>query len=68
MTPGELLRTVRQRQGLTQTEVARRAGTSQPAVSVYERGHHDPTFGTLAKLIAARGEQLHIGASPTSAP
>lgn len=50
------------RSGLTQAELARRAGTSQPVVSAYERGRRDPTVGTLRKLIAATGEQLDLGA------
>ena len=63
MTPGELIRAVRRRRGLTQAELAARAGTSQPVVSAYEHGRRDPTFAMLAKLIAAGGEQLHIDAA-----
>ena len=62
MTPGELVRSVRRRRGLTQTDLARRAGISQPVVSAYERGRRDPTFGTLEKLVAATGERLRIEA------
>lgn len=64
MTPDALLRTVRRRRGLTQAEVARRAGTSQPVVSAYERGHRDPTFGTLRRLIEASGEEVRLDAAP----
>ncbi|MGI8793439.1 MAG: helix-turn-helix domain-containing protein [Acidimicrobiales bacterium] len=62
MTPGELIRAVRRRQGLSQAVLAARAGTSQPVVSAYERGHRDPTFGTLRRLIEAGGESLTISA------
>ena len=62
MSPGELLRTVRQRRGLTQADLARRAGTSQPVVSAYEHGRRDPTFGTLERLVGAAGERLRISA------
>ncbi len=62
--PRELLKAVRRRQGLTQTELARRAGTSQPVISAYEGGHRDPTYDTLRRLVAAGGEQLHLGAQP----
>lgn len=65
--PAALLRAVRRRQGLTQAELARRAGTSQPVVSAYEHGRRDPTFGTLAKLVAAGGERLQIDAVPHAA-
>ena len=52
---------------MSQSELARRAGTSQPVISAYERGRRDPTFGTLRRLIAATGEQLVVTASaPTS--
>lgn len=64
MTPAELIKAVRRRRGLTQADLARYAGTSQPVVSAYERGRRDPTFGTLRKLIEASGERLRIDASP----
>ena len=62
MEPGALLETVRRRNGLTQAELARRAGTSQPVISAYERGHRDPTFGTLRRLVAAGGADLRLEA------
>jgi transcriptional regulator with XRE-family HTH domain len=62
MDPGELLRTVRRRRGLTQADLARRAGTSQPVISAYEHGRRDPTLGTLERLVGAAGERLRIGA------
>jgi uncharacterized protein len=63
MEPGELLRTVRRRRGLTQEELARRAGTSQPVISAYEHGRRDPTVGTLRRMIEAAGERLRVAAS-----
>lgn len=66
MDPGALIRAVRRRRGLTQVELARRAGTSQPVISAYEHGRRDPTFGTLRKLIEASGEWLQIDASPAT--
>lgn len=64
MTPGELIKAVRRRGGLTQADLARYAGTSQPVVSAYENGRRDPTFHTLRRLIEAGGERLRIDASP----
>lgn len=58
--PADLLRTARRRRGLTQADVATRAGTSQPVVSAYERGRRDPTVGTLRRLIAATGAHLDL--------
>ena len=63
MDPSELIRVVRRRRGLTQAELARRAGTSQPVVSAYEHGRRDPTFGTLRRLVAAAGERLLVDAA-----
>src|SRR3954462_15152067 len=62
MEAGELLRTVRRRRGLSQGELARRAGTSQPVISAYEHARRDPTLGTLRRLVAAAGEQLIVTA------
>ncbi|MGH9028217.1 MAG: helix-turn-helix transcriptional regulator [Acidimicrobiales bacterium] len=64
MDPATLIRAVRRRRGLTQADLARQAGTSQPVVSAYERGRRDPTYLTLRKLVAAAGEQLVLDASP----
>jgi transcriptional regulator with XRE-family HTH domain len=62
MDPGRLLAAARRRSRLTQAELARRAGTSQPVISAYEHGRRDPSFATLARLIEAAGERLHISA------
>jgi len=50
---GRVLRLVRRRRGLTQTEVARRAGVSQQAVSLIERGNADDATLRLIKQVAA---------------
>lgn len=65
--PGPLLVSVRRRNGLTQADLARRAGTSQPVISAYERGHRDPTLGTLRRLVAAGGAELQVAAVPAGA-
>jgi len=67
--PCDLIRAVRRRGGLTQAELARRAGTSQPVVSAYEHGRRDPTFATLRRLVAAGGERLVVDAAvPADGP
>ena len=70
MGPAELLRIARQRRGLSQAELAARAGTSQPVISAYERGRRDPTTGTLRRLVAAAGErlELRLSAEPPDIP
>ena len=64
MTPAALIRDVRRRHGLTQADLAHRAGTSQPVISAYEHGRRDPSYATLRKLIEAGGERLLLEASP----
>jgi transcriptional regulator with XRE-family HTH domain len=53
-----LLRDARHAAGLTQAELAARAGTSQATVSAYESGRKDPTVATLGRLLAACGSRL----------
>ena len=62
MVPAELLKAVRRRQGLTQSELAQRAGTSQPVISAYERGLRDPSYETLRRLVESAGERLELDA------
>jgi transcriptional regulator with XRE-family HTH domain len=64
MDPAALIKAVRRRQGLTQADLARRAGTSQPVISAYEHGRRDPTYDTLRRLVEAGGELLRIDAVP----
>jgi len=64
VTPPELIRSVRRRGGLTQAQLAKRAGTSQPVVSAYEHGRRDPTYDTLRRLVEAGGERLVLEARP----
>jgi len=59
---GAIIRAVRRRRGLTQADLAHRAGTSQPVISAYEHGRRDPTLGTLRKLVEAGGERLQLDA------
>lgn len=50
--------------GLSQVELAARAGTSQPALARYETGAGLPTLPTLERLLAACGRQLEIQTPP----
>jgi transcriptional regulator with XRE-family HTH domain len=63
--PAPLIKAVRRRAGLTQSDLARRAGTSQPVVSAYEHGRRDPGFETLRRLVEAGGERLQLDARPS---
>jgi transcriptional regulator with XRE-family HTH domain len=55
-----LLRSARQRAGLTQRELASRAGTAQSVVARIELGRTSPSFGTLSDLLHAAGFTLHM--------
>jgi transcriptional regulator with XRE-family HTH domain len=59
-----LLREARKTAGLTQREVARRSGVSQPHISAYENGRRQPTVPTMARLIEATGNRLLLGLAP----
>jgi transcriptional regulator with XRE-family HTH domain len=53
-----LLRSARKRSGLTQRELAQRAGTSQSVVARIELGHSSPTIATLNRLLEATGHSV----------
>jgi transcriptional regulator with XRE-family HTH domain len=55
-----LLRTARDRTGLSQRDLAERAGITQQSVSAYETGRRDPTLATLMRLIEATGLELRF--------
>lgn len=49
---------LRARHGLSQAQLAYRAGTNQQAISRIEQGRVSPTVEMLARLAAATGEEL----------
>jgi uncharacterized protein len=55
---GGLLRQARLGAGLSQVELANRAGVTQSVVSAYEAGHRQPSLPTLATLIEAADYEL----------
>jgi transcriptional regulator with XRE-family HTH domain len=58
MEPGGLLEGARASAGLTQDELARRAGTSRTTLSAYENGRKSPTVATFARLLSEAGYEL----------
>ncbi|MCP3994215.1 MAG: helix-turn-helix transcriptional regulator, partial [bacterium] len=54
--------------GLSQGELAARAGVSQPMISAYERGRREPSIATLSRLVAAAGCELEIDVRPVEEP
>lgn len=63
-TAGELLREARRRAGLSQMDLAARAGVTQSVISVYESGHRQPAIPTLTALIEATGHELVLSLQP----
>ena len=61
LTAGALLRQARRRAGLTQVELAVRAGVTQSVISAYESGQRQPSIPALARLIEAAGFELTLG-------
>ena len=59
-TAGSLLRRARQGAGISQAELAFRAGVAQSVISAYEAGHRQPSLPTLARLIDAAGSDLVV--------
>ena len=62
--PADLLRAARQRAGLSQRELAARAGTAQSVVARIELGQASPSWDTLSRLVAAAGLELHANLEP----
>lgn len=54
-TTGERLRAVRIQRGLSQSELAKRAGLAQSAISQFERGLDTPRLQTLSRLAVSLG-------------
>jgi predicted transcriptional regulator len=51
---------LRERRGLSQTELARRTGIKQPQIARLESGAHDPAFSTLRRLLGVLGGKLEL--------
>lgn len=64
----QLLRQARARAGLSQAELARRAGVGQSVISDYERGRREPALDTLERLVSATGHELVLALQPSTPP
>ncbi len=65
---GEALRETRERLGLSQRQLAVRAGTSQDAISRIERGVEAPTLERFEQLLIAMGQRLVLDVEPLESP
>jgi len=63
----EAVMDVRNHAGLTQEELARRMGTTQPVVACLESGRSRPSMRTLERLAEAMGSRLLISFAPLEA-
>ena len=57
ITPGELIKQRRTDHGLSQRELAYRAGTSQSAIARIEGGDEDITWRRLRSILGAMGDE-----------
>ena len=59
-TPAELIKELRTQHGLSQRELAHRAGTSQSAIARIEGGDEDITWKRLSSILAAMGDEAAL--------
>lgn len=64
MDAASIISSARTNAGLSQANLAARAGTSQATVSAYESGTKEPSLATLERLLAATGWRLAVEPSP----
>jgi ribosome-binding protein aMBF1 (putative translation factor) len=56
----ERVRQARERMDITQAELAKRIGSTQPAIARLEAGGSTPSFDTLRRIAAALGLELVV--------
>ena len=59
-----MVRSARHSAGLSQTQLARRIGTTQSAVSRWEGGRDEPRLTKLAEILSACGHRLFLHVEP----
>jgi transcriptional regulator with XRE-family HTH domain len=64
MNSGFLLRSARRAADLSQAELAKRAGTTQPAVAAYETGARTPGLKTLERLLGSCDFDVDLVVTP----
>jgi transcriptional regulator with XRE-family HTH domain len=61
---GDLIREARRRAGLTQAELADRAGTAQPAIARWESGRTAVSLDDVLRLVRLCGLDLELALVP----
>lgn len=64
MMGGDLIREARKRAGLTQAELAARAGTTQSGVARWESGRTSPSLDDVRRLIRLCGLDIEVAIVP----
>ena len=64
MGGGQLLREARRRAGLTQRQLATRAGVTQPTIARIERGQVEASLERVLELVRAAGFDLEVRVVP----
>ena len=59
MKTGEIIRTTRKEQGLSQIELAQKAGIAVNSVRLYESGKREPKIGSLRRIAQALGVDVY---------
>lgn len=65
-TAAALVRSARVSAGLTQAQLAERAGVTQSVISTYESGRREPALSTLSRLVEAAGMRLDVQVVPAA--
>lgn len=60
MSETSIIERARRGSGLSQRELARRSGTSQPTLSTYESGTKSPTLAVAERILKTSGYQLTL--------
>ena len=64
MLGGDLIREARRRAGLSQAELAKRAGTTQSGIARWESGRTSPSLDDIQRLIRLCGFDLEVAVVP----
>lgn len=64
MGGGELIREARLRAGLSQSDLADRAGTSQPGIARWESARTSPSLDDVRRLVRLCGFDLEVALVP----
>ena len=56
----DIYKQYRKEQGLTQSELGKRAGISQPNITRFESGNYNPSLEFLVKIAGAMGKKVKV--------